>query len=511
MSIKNRRNPWMDEKYRKFESVQIQNKDILISFENGDSVKIEKNSITPNHAKEIFWDKLTFDAFEIKIPTTNYLIEIPWDKIRVLTDKSFAKFLAGEAEEEAKIIGKKIRQLRESKKISAIDLADRASLTPQTISRIERGHTDVGFVTLKRILAAMGCSLSDLAKKEDSDTDKNTKSLSVLVKRMKNIGIDEDLLFNKIIPRNIADSLKEYNNNEPELLLNEATSYLDNIYGWKRNEIWEKADLKINRDAFSWLYFKKPFHSNLNQIKAYTHYAYYLSKIVLRIKHDTSTRRYPKDLDEFKKNFLKEYKKLSLENLIEYIWDFGIAVLPLNDSGIFHGAAWNINGNHIIVLKQNTKYHARWIFDLLHEVYHIFAHLDNDNSGVIEEEELNPISNSNAKEELEANTFANHFIFGTNPELFAKKCLEDADWKMEKLKQAVKDIAKYENIEVDFLANYLAFRLSYTGQNWWGTASKLQINSPKPFDIAAKTLKSKISMENLNAIDFNLLNSAIKE
>ena len=109
---------------------------------------------------------------------------------------------------------------------------------------------------------------------------------------------------------------------------------------------------------------------------------------------------------------------------MEFVWDLGICVLPFNDPGVFHGASWNIQGKHVIVLKQNTQFHSRWIFDLLHELYHVFAHLEKENTSVIEVEELNPFSNNDSIGEIEANSFANQFIFGNRAEELAEKCVD---------------------------------------------------------------------------------------
>jgi DNA-binding Xre family transcriptional regulator len=90
-------------------------------------------------------------------------VEIPWSTIRALTDREYAAHLAEAAEEQARQIGLRIRELRELRGLSSNELAERAGITPQSLSRIEHGHHDVVFRTLRRILAAMGCSLRDLA------------------------------------------------------------------------------------------------------------------------------------------------------------------------------------------------------------------------------------------------------------------------------------------------------------------------------------------------------------
>ncbi len=50
------------------------------------------------------------------------------------------------------------------------ELAERAGITPQSLSRIENGKHDVVFKTLQKILGAMGYALKDLAVESDAAT-----------------------------------------------------------------------------------------------------------------------------------------------------------------------------------------------------------------------------------------------------------------------------------------------------------------------------------------------------
>jgi hypothetical protein len=293
------------------------------------------------------------------------------------------------------------------------------------------------------------------------------------------------------------------------MLLDEAASYVSTVYGWSKDEIWNNQNLAVKPEPAAMAFFKKPTNANENQVKAYSHYAYYLAKVVLKAFSTKKRNGFPESIDEFKAQYFKRYSKIDLATLLNFVWELGVCVLPLNDSGVFHGASWNIEGRHVIVLKQNTKSHARWIFDLLHELYHVFAHLDKDNTSVIEVEELNPFSNNESIEELEANSFANQVIFGNRAEILAEECVSTAQWDIKKLSYAVTQIAKKENVREDFLSNYLAFRLSFQGENWWASAIKMQVTEPNPFTLTTTFLKSKIQMQKLSPIDFNLLNTAI--
>jgi Zn-dependent peptidase ImmA (M78 family) len=82
-------------------------------------------------------------------------------------------------------------------------------------------------------------------------------------------------------------------------------------------------------------------------------------------------REIPMSSAEFRESVLSEYGTMTFESALNHVWDVGVPVLPLNDPAVFHGACWRVEGRNIIVLKQRTLSASRWLFDLLHEVWHV--------------------------------------------------------------------------------------------------------------------------------------------
>lgn len=502
---------WENPKYQKITNAKLDRNMLVVSFENNDTIEISKDAIAPHGTFEkVDWGNLSFDDFEISVPASPSPIEIPWDKVRVLTDADFRNHQVELAEQQARLIGKKIKTLRKKKGLKSNELAKRANIVAQTLSRIEQGKTDVSFTTLRKLLAAMGYSLRDLAEEEtESETKSANKTFAYLLKKLTSVGVDRTLITDKIIPHKIQYALNKHKTNQPDLLLNEAVSYISTIYGWSIDEIWNSASIEVASSPTKAAYYKRPSNSNTKKIQAYTHYAFTLAKILIKAVSRPQEKQYPKDITEFSTSYFRQYNQLDLHSLLLYTWDLGICVLPLNDSGVFHGASWNIEGRHVIILKQNTNSHARWLYDLLHELYHIFAHLEEDNTSVIELEEVTPFSNNDSPEELEANSFANLVIFGGKEEELAEKCIESAHYKLENLKSAVESVSLSENIRKDLLANYLAYRLSIQGENWWGPCANLQITTPDPFEIAVECLMNNATIDKLGHIDSYLLKTAL--
>lgn len=505
-SIRNYMENWNKIDYQKIRSASI-NKEILdVIFCNGDRVQISYNMLLSQDANELFND-VTIEDYIITLHGSREVV-IPWDKIRIVTDPKFANAMAKKAEESAKSVGLKIKVLREKKQIKSNDLASRAGVTPQTISRIEKGHTDVSFGTLRKILASMGYTLRDLAELEL--VRKGELSLIDLIKKMTTLGIGSSV-FKKIVPDELMRRVTDTKSPLPVLLATEIFSYLNRVFKLENEGGFYSDNLVLSTLPFDSAYYKTPKRGNISQLRAYSHYAYYLAKLVSNVHTVEPKFEYPGDIEEFKRIFSENYREINLESVLKCVWDFGISVIPLNDSGLFHGASWNISNKHVIVLKQKSKSHARWIFDLLHELYHVFAHLEDSGTSVIEINEMDPFDNNDSLEEREANTFANQVILGPNSDKYLREVLEGANYQIELFKRMVIEVSRRHSINPEFLANNLAFRLQNQHTNWWGTANSFEAHHESPFSIAARILKERILIDSLQTTDKNILTSALNE
>lgn len=71
--------------------------------------------------------------------------------------------------------GTRIRTLRQRRGLMSKDLAERAGITPQSLSRIENGKHDVVFKTLQKLLSAMGYELKDLSVESSALENRNQR------------------------------------------------------------------------------------------------------------------------------------------------------------------------------------------------------------------------------------------------------------------------------------------------------------------------------------------------
>jgi DNA-binding Xre family transcriptional regulator len=162
---------WNDPRFQQICSVKADHNNLVVHFEDGAEAKIEIRKILPLDINQPRLDRLHFNPYEIILPTENGEIEISWSTIRALSDAEYSAHLSKVAEEQAKNIGRRLRELRKRRGMKSKELAERAGITPQSLSRIENGKHDIAFSTLQKLLGAMGYALKDLTV--ESDTAKN--------------------------------------------------------------------------------------------------------------------------------------------------------------------------------------------------------------------------------------------------------------------------------------------------------------------------------------------------
>ena len=70
-----------------------------------------------------------------------------------------------------KIIGTRVREIREFRRLTGKELADLAGISPSELTNIERGKRSPGFDMIEKLAVALEVTLDYLAGKEDADTE----------------------------------------------------------------------------------------------------------------------------------------------------------------------------------------------------------------------------------------------------------------------------------------------------------------------------------------------------
>jgi IrrE N-terminal-like domain len=254
--------------------------------------------------------------------------------------------------------------------------------------------------------------------------------------------------------------------------------------------------------------FKMPANRAPAATSLYAAYANYLTVVVLKGARSLPKAEIPTDPAAMHRLIQDSYNAVDLKSALHTAWDLGVVVLPLRDRGTFHGACWRYGGRNAVVLKQTSKHEARWLFDLLHELFHAGQQPEADTLEVIEADETSAERRS-SDEEIAASQFAGEVVLDGKAETLAQACVQAARKSVERLKSVVPSIAERNGVSVGGLANYLAFRLSWQGVNWWGTAANMQSDDSDPWKTARDVFVERFPYEIENELDRQLLDRAL--
>ena len=162
----------------------------------------------------------------------------------------------------------------------------------------------------------------------------------------------------------------------------------------------------------------------------------------------------------------------------------------------------------MLVIKQQTSSESRWTHDLLHEIWHAAQEPDMAERTVLEAEEMSE-ERRNSEEEITASRFAVAVLLRCRGHELAELCLSQAKHNLRRLKSVVQRIAVQEDVPVDALAYYLAFRLqSEQGQDWWGPATNLQVVG-NPWKIVRDIFFEHVNFSRLTDPDREILAQAL--
>jgi transcriptional regulator with XRE-family HTH domain len=483
---------WDKAEYQRIASAERRGDDVVVIFDDGSRVILPQDKLIPRELARTGIDGLTVDPHELvfQLPDRQ-VFEVPWTVIRSLSDPEFNRHLVKAAEEEARQIGLRIKELREARGMSSRELAERAGLTPQSVSRIENGRHDVVFTSLRKILAAMNCSLKDLTVSVRQPT-----TWDGFIRLTSRLGLPSEFVNQRLAPEAKEDAP-----------IAETVSRISKVYGWSIRSILEGLSLPLNLAPLGDVRYKRFGRASEIRSNAYALYAHWLALKAVEATPEIRKRTLPNDPRKLRKEILAGYGELNLRNLISYLWESGCVVIPLGDAGGFHGACWKIGDRVAIVVKQQAFFLARWLYDLSHETGHVAKHITDATPTVIEAEEISPFSDED--EEIEASEFAEELLFEGRTEELADLCVKEAKNDLRMLKSAVLRISQKENIAADLLANYLAFRLAHQGENWWGAANNLQISEPSPLTLARNEFMKRVNLDKLDEQDRRIVVQAL--
>lgn len=386
------------------------------------------------------------------------------------------------------------------------DLADRLDLKERQIQKNESEcYRTASYQHLRDVADALGVRIGD-----DILLPAAPVSFSELVSKLEQVGLDRFFVLQRLMSTvDVARTNGEVSTGGEESTLASIGSNLSRIFGWFPSTILGHEPLDPPQLTDVHATSKIPSYCNDTEVLAYITYAIYLARVVAHGTSKLPILSHSNDARGFRTALLERYDEISFRNVLGFAWNLGIPVLPLRDSGNFHGGCWRFDGRNVIVLKQRSSSESRWMFDLLLGLYHARKQPNDSCLGVIAAPD-NSAERRESEEEISASRFAADVILNGNAEDYAQQCIRMADGNVERFRDAVRRISAANNIDVGTLANYMAFRLSWENTDWWDAAQTLQEPCTDPWETARDVFLERFPFARQNEVDRGLLRQALK-
>lgn len=477
---------WDEASYQRFAGASGNGHALDVRFDNGDEVRIDMRALLSSDSPQARWETLIVNPFELRVVVDDEEVEVPWLDVRALADEQLAAHLVRRADASARHVGHRLRLLRERRRMTSRQLAERAGISAQSLSRIERGRHDVVFSTLRRLLAAMNFELADLAAIDHVDVSTDQVRAALVAS-----GLQPDTV--RRVLHGASDT--------PSVL-----ARMRSIFGWSATDLAGPGLPPLLANPALAGRFKEQARDR----RAAATYVLYAHKIALLADQAAQRPDYrppPDDPCVIADAIRSTHGDLRFASVAQFCWEHGIVIVPLADRGQFHGACWLVGGRPVVVLKQTTALDSRWVFDLGHELCHVLRHLRAGHDAIVELEE---IGRDHDAEEAEASEFSGKLLLGDADRL-AHAVVNAAGGQGNRIWRNIGAVAASEQVNPGVLANYLAHRLDREGifKGGWGAAANLQHGDTDAPATARTLLLEHLDFGRLTDDDAQVLTGAL--
>lgn len=389
--------------------------------------------------------------------------------------------------------------------LSQKDLADKMGLKEQQVQRYEATeYASASLARIREVAEALGVRVAENIFLPDYEPTRDA-----LYARLDEAGIDADFLLGRLLPTDVVAGLQSDSAEAEGRWVARAGEALGRIFGWGSDQIFGAKPLTLQEAPVATARFKLPGGAHGRRLHAYIAYAHYLGMVVANACSNLPRAPLWLDAQTLRQALVVRDSSIGLETVLEFFWDHGVPVLPLSDSGAFHGACWRVAGRNVVVIKHRSRFLARWVFDLIHEWYHAGQAPNEVSHSWIEEADL-VSTRRTSPEEQEASQFAGNVLLDGRAEALVAACIEATKGNIALFKSAAPRIAQQAGVVVDHFANYLAWRLSLQQENWWGAANNLQTQVGDPFTIAREVFYRRFDFQRIDPVDARLLERGLR-
>ena len=415
------------------------------------------------------------------------------DQIEALEDDldAYDRLVSGDVET---IIVERVadlpRALIQARLVAGIEqrgLAQACGLPFEKIRRWESdGYSRASLKSMQRIASVLPLKLAGSAASEAASVPRD-----IVRRSLRNAGLAREVFDCVIDPHDCEDFARD----------GEIDRRLKTLFG-----IGAAAFATGSQFAPFPLRFKLPKNAAQDRTRAYAAYVDGLCSIVATTQ-DVGLKDLPSSWQEVRR-VLFPTGEVELEIAVRRCWAIGIGVLALRDPVAFHGACRRSEGRATIVLKQSSRHHSRWLFDLVHEIFHLIA--EPGDFTLLEAAETAPERRS-AQIEKRANRFAALVLTGGALASALAEVAKRAAGEIARLPSAVSDVARSHDVPVGILANLVAENVQINSRrNWWGAAENLQPEDDDPWKAVRDIFIEEANFGRLDATQSALLRQALE-
>jgi len=338
------RGPWMEPGYGDVEAAAPRDSRIEVVFANGDVVQIDPAALGVA-------GKFTVDVAEggaavlVKTPDDGER-EIDWMVVRSAADPAFAQELRERDAEEARRIGRRLRELRENRGMSQKAVANVVGMSAPQLAKLEQGETDMRISTLRSLLRALGANFADIAGPDAPEV-----SVKELTKRAQRVGVPAEVL------RRIAAAVNP----------RQLPDVIARAFGWDPRDV--RAGVLATPVPAAPVTLKRRSSGRPEDQGLLA-----LGESLARrsaLAYSRCPGAVPDEAQALRKAVVGDATEIPLEPLVCWSWQAGIVVVPMEASGAFSAGAWILDGQPVIVLKEAPDFKAYWLFALAHELGHL--------------------------------------------------------------------------------------------------------------------------------------------
>lgn len=343
------------------------------------------------------------------------------------------------------------------------NLAERLGMREQQIQRYEASHyKSASFARLLEVAHALGVTVRPAVQLAENGWPR-------LISRLKPYGFTSAFIRSHLLDGPVA----EEELNSPSVI-RAAWETVARIFESTLEVVAGDQPLVLPAPLLRTSRLKVPKGANTPVLLAYCAYARRLALGAIKASSHIPLRQVPTDPIALRQLLLARYGTIDLSSTLRLAWDLGVVIVPLSDPSGFHGAVWRFEGRNVIFLKQRTRSSARWLIDLLHEIFHAGQEPNALERSVID---FIDFLHSSDEEEEQATEFASDVVLTERAEDLFLELVNISDGQVDRFKGLLPQIAARADVPPDAFANYVAWRLEHNGHssfNWWGAATNLQ-------------------------------------